>query len=58
MTKENPDVKLKNFRINNELAYEFELHAKKMRISETKLIIRYIQEGMQRDKNQTTLDIN
>ena len=46
MTKANPDVKLKNFRIDNELAYEFELHAKKMRISETKLITRYIQEGM------------
>ena len=57
MTKANPDVKLKNFRIENELAYEFELHAKKMRISETKLITRYIQEGMKRDEGQTTLDV-
>ena len=56
MTKQNPDVKLKNFRLENELAYEFELHAKKMKTSEVNLIKRYIKEGMRRDKGQTTLD--
>ena len=56
MTKANPDVKLKNFRLENELAYEFELHAKKMKTSEVKLIKRYIKEGIMRDKGQTRLD--
>ena len=35
---------------------EFEIHAKKSKTSEVKLITRYIKEGMMRDSNQTTLD--
>lgn len=56
MTKANPDVKLKNFRLDNELAYEFEIQAKKLRTSEVKLVTRYIKEGLMRDKGQTRLD--
>ena len=44
------------YALENELAYEFELHAKKMKTSEVNLIKRYIKEGMRRDKGQTTLD--
>ena len=58
MTKANPDVKLKNFRLDNELAYEFEIQAKKLRTSEVKLVTRYIKEGLMRDKGQTRLDEN
>ena len=50
------EFKKKFFRLDNELAYEFELQAKKLRTSEVKLVTRYIKEGLRRDSNQTTLD--
>ena len=50
------NLKQKGFRIDEELAIEFEIHAKKLKISETELITRYIKDGMQRDENQTNLD--
>ena len=59
MTDAKPTQKKKYFRIDDDLAYRFELQAKKLRISEVKLISRYIKEGLQRDeidKNQSTLD--
>ena len=51
--------KKKYFRIDDELCLKFEIQARKFRISETKLIARYIKEGLERDeidKNQMTLD--
>lgn len=48
--------KKKYFRIDDELCLRFEIQAKKFRISETKLIARYIEEGLRRDENQLTLD--
>lgn len=51
-----PNVKQKAFRIDDDLALEFEIHAKKLRIKEVDLITRYIREGLDRDSNQTTLD--
>ena len=42
-----PNTKQKSFRISEELAIEFEVHARKTR---------YITEGLKRDSNQTTLD--
>jgi len=53
---EKPIQKKKYFRIDDELALRFELQAKKLRISEVKLISRYIEEGLRRDENQLTLD--
>lgn len=50
------NTKHKGFRIDEQLALEFEIHAKKLKKSETALITRYIQEGMQRDENQSNLD--
>lgn len=50
------EFKKKFFRLDDELAYEFELQAKKLRTSEVKLVTRYIKEGLRRDENQTTLD--
>lgn len=53
-------IKMKSFRLDDELAYKFELQAKKLRTSEIKLISRYIEEGLindeLKDNNQTTLD--
>lgn len=53
-----PNVKQKAFRIDDDLALEFEIHAKKMRVKEVDLITRYIREGIDRDtkETQTTLD--
>lgn len=56
MSKGKPKIKRKTYRLDDDLAYKFELHAKTMRISENKLVARYIAEGMRRDKNQMTLD--
>lgn len=55
---ERPDEKKKCFRLKKELAYELEIHAKKMHKSEVELVRRYIVDGMRRDKGQTTLNIN
>lgn len=49
-------VKQKNFKIREDLALDFEIHAKKLKTKEIDLITRYIEEGMQRDKGQTKLD--
>ena len=51
-----PNTKQKSFRISEELAIEFEVHARKTQTKEVDLITRYIREGLQRDSNQTTLD--
>ncbi len=51
-----PNTKQKSFKISEELAIEFEVHARKTQTKEVDLITRYIQEGLKRDSNQTTLD--
>ena len=51
-----PNTKQKSFRISEELAIEFEVHARKTQTKEVDLITRYIEEGLKRDSNQTTLD--
>ena len=51
-----PREKKKTYRLDDELAYELELHAVKQRTSEVELVRRYIREGLHRDKGQTTLD--
>ena len=51
-----PNTKQKSFRISEELAIEFEVHARKTQTKEVDLITRYITEGLKRDSNQTTLD--
>jgi hypothetical protein len=50
------NVKYKGFRIDEDLALDFEIRAKKLKISETELITRYIKYGLQRDENQSNLD--
>ena len=53
---EKPKIKMKSFRLDDDLAYRFELQAKKLRTSEIKLLSRYIEEGLinddLKDKNQ------
>lgn len=49
-------LKQKGFRIDEDLAMEFEIHAKKLKVSETELITRYIKDGMQKDDNQSNRD--
>ena len=44
------DIKQKNFKIDSELAIEFEIHAKRMQTSELELIHRYIKNGIEQDK--------
>ena len=56
MANVKPDEKMKTFRLKKKLAYEFEMHAKKLHVSEVELARRYIKEGLMRDKGQTTLD--
>ena len=51
-----PNTKQKSFRISEELAIEFEVHARKTQTKEVDLIMKYIREGLKRDSNQTTLD--
>ena len=51
-----PNTKQKSFRISEDLAIEIEVHARKTQTKEVDLITRYIQEGLKRDSNQTTLD--
>lgn len=50
------DEKRKTFKFPIELAIEFEVQAKKIQSTEAELAMRYIEEGLRRDKNQTTLD--
>lgn len=56
MSDVKPNQKKKSFRLDDELAFKLELQAKKLRISEVKLVSRYIEEGLRRDENQLTLD--
>lgn len=49
-------IKKKYFQLDEDLAYDFELQAKKLKTSEVKLVSRYIREGLKRDANQLTLD--
>lgn len=53
-------TKQKSFKISEELAIDFEIQAKLNRVREIDLITRYIEEGIERDRNkhnnQTTLD--
>ena len=51
-----PDQKRKTIRLDRKLAYELELYAVKKQVSEVSLVRRYIEEGLRRDKGQTTLD--
>ena len=52
-----PNTKQKSFRISEDLAIEFEVHARKtQKTKEVDLITRYIREGLKRDSNQATLD--
>lgn len=54
---DNPDIKRKTIRLDRKLAIELELYAVKKQVSGNALINRYIEEGLRRDKGQTTLDI-
>ncbi len=56
MARLRPDEKLKTFVFKKTLAYELEIFAKQNHVSEASLVRRYVQEGMRRDKGQTTLD--
>ena len=56
MTTNKPDEKAKTYRLNRELALELELYATQKQVSEVSLVRRYIEEGLRRDKGQTTLD--
>ena len=52
-------TKQKSWKLDEDLAIEFEIQAKRSRSKEIDLITRYIKEGLERDKNskdQTTLD--
>ena len=51
-----PDEKKKCFRLDRKLAIELEVYARQKQVSEVSLVRRYIQEGLRRDKGQTTLD--
>ena len=51
-----PDEKRKTIRLDRKLAYELELFAVQKQVSEVSLVRRYIEEGLRRDKGQTTLD--
>lgn len=51
-----PDEKAKTYRIDRKLAIELEVYARQKQVSEVSLVRRYIQEGLRRDKGQTTLD--
>lgn len=50
-----PDEKAKTYRIDRKLAIELEVYARQKQVSEVSLVRRYIQEGLRRDKGQTTL---
>lgn len=56
MARLKPDEKLKNFVFKKKLAHELELHAVENHVSEASLVRRYVEEGLRRDKGQTTLD--
>ena len=56
MARLRDDEKLKTFVFKKTLAYELELFAKTKHVSEASLVRRYVEEGMRRDKGQTTLD--
>lgn len=48
--------KQKSFRISEELAIEFEVHAKRTQTKEVDLITRYIIEGLERDNNHSSMN--
>ncbi|MBR2651740.1 hypothetical protein IKD48_03035 [bacterium] len=48
--------KQKNFSIDAELLLELKHKAIEYNLTDGELICRYIQQGLQRDSNQTTLD--
>ena len=50
------DTKQKAFKIPTDLAIDFEVQAKRLQIKEVDLAVKYIEEGLRRDHNQTTLD--
>lgn len=56
MSDEKPKRKQKLFRLDDDLAYRLEVYARQQRKSENSLVSRYIEEGLRRDINQTTLD--
>lgn len=56
MSKNKSQKKQKLFRLDDELAYQLEVYAKTIRKTENSLVSRYIEEGLRRDKNQSTLD--
>ena len=45
-----------NFRIDDEIAEQLREYAFENRTSQTALICKYVEEGLRRDKGQTTLD--
>lgn len=48
--------KQKNFRIESDLIQKVKFKAVELNISESELVTRYIEDGLKRDENQTTLD--
>lgn len=51
-----PNIKQKQFRIDENLAHRFEIKAKERKMTEIALITEYIELGLRKDSNQTTLD--
>lgn len=56
MARLREDEKLKTFVFKKSLAYDLEIYAKQKHVSEASLVRRYVEEGLRRDKGQTTLD--
>lgn len=56
MPKVKEDEKLKTFVFKKKIAYELEIFAKTQHVSEASLVRRYVEEGLRRDKGQTSLD--
>lgn len=45
-----------NFRIDDKIAEDLREYAFEKKTSQTALIYKYVEEGLKRDRNQTTLD--
>ena len=56
MSKNKSKRKQKLFRLDDDLAYRLEVYARQIRKSENELVSKYIEEGLRRDINQSTLD--
>ena len=48
--------KQKNFRLDSDLIQKVKIKAVELKTTESDLVTRYIEDGLKRDENQTTLD--